>query len=217
MWDKVQGALPNDSFAQEIGGYASALGKDLVTHVGIPIVGMSRNSYHQIADSLSDDFSIPKLWFQDLLHVNGVEVLGASVATIAVALRWNKAQTEEFSKLVGSLGLSAVASANPALAVVSVAILSKAFIKARHQDNYLKIVDGLAKGGVGTGALLATSALIAGPVWVGMLTGLCVAGVVSRTTSNIYANDIRLFLEQAMRANLLSEQDPVDPPTSRSP
>ena len=102
----------------------------------MPLFSMSPESYGQVSNYLSNTFHIPKPWFQDLLHVNGVEVLGTSIATVALALRWNKADTAEFSRLVGSLGISAVVSANPALGVLALATLAKPFMQAREKSSF---------------------------------------------------------------------------------
>lgn len=204
MWDKVREASPDDSRLQEVLGFLTAYGKDLSSHVGMPLFGMSRESYQAVSSTLSDTFSIPKPWLQDLLHVNGVEVFGTSIGTIALALRWNKATTAEFSRLAGSLGISAIISANPLLGVVALATAAKAFNHTRKKGGYKEAVQGLAKGGFGTGIFLATSALIPGPVWVGLLTGLCVGAVVNRAASKVEISDISNFVKQTVQANLPS-------------
>ena len=163
---------------------------------------MSPESYGQVSTYLSNTFHIPKPWFQDMLHINGVEVLGTSIGTIALALRWNKADTAEFSRLVGSLGVSAVVSANPALAVLALATLAGSFMQAREKGEYLEVVNGLAKGGVGTGIFLATSVLIPGPVWVGILTGLCIGAVVNRATDNVGVSELSGFVGETIRTCL---------------
>ena len=202
MWEKVQEASPYDRHLQEFWGFLTAYGKDLSSSVGMPLLSMSPESYGQVSNYLSNTFHIPKPWFQDLLHVNGVEVLGTSVATIALALRWNKADTAEFSRLVGSLGVSAVVSANPALGVLALATLAKPFMQAREKGDYIDVVDGLAKGGIGTGIFLATSVLIPGPVWVGILAGLCVGVIVNRGTDNVRLSEVGGFVGYTIRKNL---------------
>jgi len=166
---------------------------------------MSPETYRHTSGFLRDSFGIPKSWFRDALHVNGAEVIGTTIATVAVALRWNRAETGEFSRIAGSLGLSSIVSANPALAVVSVVVLARAYMKARGKGDYMDIVDGLAKGGIGTGMFLGASAVVGGPVWIGMLSGLCVAMVANKAMSNVSVADVRSFLERTVRSHLLSE------------
>ena len=168
---------------------------------------MSQESYQAVSTTLSDTFNIPKPWLQDLLHVNAVEVVGTSIATIALALRWNKGTTEEFSRLVASLGISAIVSDNPLLGIVALVTAAKAFRSAsKDEGDYEGVVDGLAKGGFGTGVFLATSSLIAGPAWIGILSGLCVWAVVNRATSKASVSDISEFVNRTVRANLPSTE-----------
>ena len=64
-----------------------------------------------------------------------------------VVFSWNRADTENFAKLVGGMGLSAAISANPLLLVVTVVALARAFQKARQTGEYAEFADGLLKGG----------------------------------------------------------------------
>jgi hypothetical protein len=164
MWDKVRESSLDDSRLQEVLGFLTAYGKDLSSHVGMPLFGMNQESYRAISNTLNDTFDIPKPWLQDLFHVNSVEVLGTSIATISLALRWNKAATEEFSRLVGALSISSIVSANPLLGIFALATAAKAFRQSKENGDRDEAVDGLAKGGFGTGMFLATSALVPGPV-----------------------------------------------------
>jgi len=198
MWDKVKDALPDDHFLQEIVGYATALAKDLSSSVGIPLFDWSKSSYEQVANALNSTFYIPSSWFSDLLHVNANELIGTSIGTIAVALNWNKKQINDFSRIAGSLGISSIASANPALAVVALATLAKSFVDAKQKGSYSEFLDGLAKGGVGTGAFLATASAIGGPVWVGLLAGTCVGVVVHKTMRTVQISQIITFVEDSM-------------------
>lgn len=202
MWDKVRDASPNDTFLQEVMGYASALGKDISSPTGIPLFGMSKSSYDQLAGFLSTTFHIPKHWFADMLHVNAVELVGASVSTIAVALNWTKKDVEQFGSLAGSIGIPAIASANPALAVVALVVLSKSFVDAKKKDDFSAMLNGLARGGVGTGAFLASASIVGGPIWVGTLVGLCVGTVVHTTMKRVDVREISAFVEGSLRKTI---------------
>ncbi len=199
MWGKVREASPDDTFLQEAVGYTTALSKDLTTHVGIPLFTWSESSYNQVADALSTTFGISNSWFSDLLHVNATELIGTSIGIIAIALNWNNKQVKEFSSLAGSLGISSIASANPALAVVALVALSKSFVDAGQKGDYMEIVNGLTKGGVGTGVFLATSSVIGGPVWVGILTGMCVGVVVHKAMDTVDVFQITTFVDTSLR------------------
>lgn len=199
MWDKVREASSDDTFLQEVIGYATALGKDLSSYVGIPLFDLSKSSYDQVAGALNTTFHIPKSWFADLLHVNATELVGTTIGTIAIALNWNKKQVKEFASLAGSLGIVSIASANPALAVVTLPALAKSFADARQKGDYAEFVNGLAKGRVGTGAFLATASAVGGPVWIGILAGMCVGTIVHRTMHAVEVSEIATFMETSLR------------------
>jgi hypothetical protein len=203
-WDKVSEALPNDTFAQEVTGWAAGLWKDLLTPAGIPLVGWDKESYDYIAESLNSTLHIPKEWFFDLWNVNGSDIFGVSIATIAVTLNWKKRDTKQFSHLVGSLGISSVIAANPALGVLALASLAKAYADARKQGDYRSFLDGLAKGGVGTGVFLATAAAVGGPLPVGILAGMCTSIVVRQSLSKIEIPEITSFIGDATKRAMAS-------------
>ncbi len=199
MWDKVREASPDDTFLQEVTGYATALGKDLSSSVGIPLFDWSKSSYDQVATALNTNFNIPKPWFSDFLHVNTTELIGTSICTIALALNWNKKQVKEFASLAGRLGVFAIASANPALAVVALVTLAKSFVDARQKGDYTEFVNGLVKGGVGAGIFLATASAIGGPVWVGIVAGICIGLVVDRAMDTVDISQITTFVESSLK------------------
>ena len=198
-WEKVREAAPEDSLLQEVFGYLTALGKDLSSPVGLPLFAWNKPSYEQVAELFNAEFDVPKSWLADLVHVNATELIGSSIAAIAVALNWNKGQVKQFTSLASSLGISAIASANPALAVLALAALAKAFVDATQKGDYSEFVNGLAKGGVGTGIFLATSSAIGGPVWVGIIAGMCVGAAVNKSIETVEVSQVATFVEEAMK------------------
>jgi hypothetical protein len=197
MWDRVKDASPDDHFLQEVVGFSSAFGKDLSSTVGIPLANLTPENYDKYADTLESTLGIPREWVADSLHVNSNELLGGSIGAIAVALNWKKADVERFSKLAGSLGIASIASANPALAVVSLATLSKGYVEAGSSGGYTKFRDGLVKGGVGTGVFLGTAAVIGGPAWIGVLSGFALSSAVNNSMENYNVSDIADFLDKS--------------------
>lgn len=208
MWDKVHGISDKDGPLEEIIGYFNTLWKDLATPVGIPLSTWSPEKYQQVAGFLKETFDIPKDWFSDLLHVNEVELIGTTIGTIAVALNWNKKQVEQFAGIAGGLGIASIASANPALAVVGLVTLAKAFVDARQEGEYRKVVVGFSKRGVGTGAILATALAIPGPGWVGIVAGMCVGSVVRKTMSTVEVSQIASFMETSLRKAVAQIETP---------
>jgi len=154
MWEKVSGALQDDSFLQEVWGYFAALGKDLSSHAGIPLFGMSLKDYHTIADFLQRHFHLPREWLADMISVNAAELFGATVATLAALLNWKNSDTEKFCELAGSFGVSALFGANPILGVVATVMLAKALYQSSGEQKPPLILKAL-KGGAITAVFVA--------------------------------------------------------------
>ena len=88
------------------------------------------------------------------------------------------------------------------MAVVALVTLSKSFVDARQEGNYKEFIKGLAQGGVGTGAFLATAAAVGGPLWVGLLAGMCVGVVVHKYMDTVDINKINDFIEKSLRKTI---------------
>ncbi|MYA50846.1 MAG: hypothetical protein F4Y25_08975 [Chloroflexi bacterium] len=148
-------ASADDNIVQEAFGTVLGLLRDGTTSMGLPIVTWDEATFDRVAIALQSHLEIPKGWFYDLNTYDATELLGGTIGTVALFLHWNRADTEAFARLAGGLGLSSIAAANPALLVVTVVALAKAFHEARRTGDYEAFVDGQAKGLVGTGSTLA--------------------------------------------------------------
>ena len=176
-------ASPDDSIIQEAVGTVSAIFKDFVTVRGIPFFTWDKATFDSVAGMLESNLHIPKSWFYDLNTINATELLTASIGAFALILNWNNEDREAFAKTIGSTAIVSVIGANPILMVVTLAALAKSFTDARREGNYTEFVEGLAKGGVVTGAVIATASVVGGPVYVGLLAGIC-TGVVANKAMN---------------------------------
>jgi hypothetical protein len=202
-WKATHTALPDDSLFEETAGYLAALWHDLGTHVGLPLVTLDEATYDQTADFLTGAFHIPRPWFQDVLHVNGVELIATSIGAIAMAFQWKRRDLKRFSSLCGSFGISGVISANPALGLLAIAGITKSFVDARQQGgDYAEVVNGLTKGGVGTGLFLGTASIISGPAWVGILAGMCAGIAVHRTLDKVEPTQVSDFIISSVNRNV---------------
>ena len=81
-----------------------------------------------------------------------------------------------------------------ALGVVTLAALAKSFTDARREGNYTEFVEGLAKGGVVTGVVIASASLVGGPVYVGLLAGICTGVVANKVMNRVDGAAIRDFV-----------------------
>ena len=153
-----------------------------------------------MTDALQSHLHIPRDWFYDLNSFDATELLGSTVGVVAMALNWNRADTEGFAKLAGSMGVSSALAANPALLVVTVVALARAFQKARQTGDYAALVDGQVKGAIGTGSTLAAVSLVGvagGPAGVALLAGLTAGILANQATKKVSV----VQLSEAIAAN----------------
>ena len=174
-------ASPDDNIIQEALGTMQGLLRDVSTPSGLPLANWDQETFRQVSESLETNFHIPKAWFYDLNTYDVADLLGSAIGIVAVIFHWNRGDTEEFAKLVGGMGLSAVFSANPLLLIVTVVAMARAFHIARKSGEYAEFVDGQFKGVVGAGATIGAVSLVGiagGPWGVALIAGL-VAGILA--------------------------------------
>ena len=203
-WEAVRGASEDDNIAQEAWGFIQGLLRDGTTSKGLPFRNWDKATYDQVSGWLDTNFHIPKNWFNDLNSYDAAELLGGAIGVVALALNWERAETEQFARFVGSMGLASVISANPLLMIVTVVSLAKAFHKAHQTGEYAEFVDGQFRGAVGTGTTLAAVSLIGvavGHVGVALLAGLVTGVLVNKATKHVSVTQVGQFLaEQAYAA-----------------
>ncbi len=208
-------ASPDDNIIQEALGTVLGLLRDGTTSMGLPVVTWDEATFDRVATALQAHLEIPKGWFYDLNTYDATELLGGTIGTVALFLHWNRADTEAFARLAGGLGLSSVAAANPALLVVTVVALAKAFHEARRTGDYEAFIDGQAKGLVGTGSTLAAVSLVGvagGPAGVALLAGLTAGVLANRATKNVSITQVSTVV--AKNAQVAARQ--VKEATARS-
>ena len=199
----VRDASPDDTIVEEALGYLQAMFRDMTTPKGLPLATWDKASYDQVAEFLKSTFGIPKEWFYDLNSYDAGELLGGVIGVVSTALFWNRADTETFSRLVGSMGLSAVRGASPLLLVVAVVALAKAFHKAHQAGDYTGVADGALKGALGTGATLAATlqvAALGGPAGLALLAGVCAGILAHQASKNVKVAQIGKFMAKRAKA-----------------
>ena len=184
----VRNASPDDTVVQEAMGLLEGLFKDMTTAKGLPLANWDKTTYDHVSGFLSEHLGISKKWFYDLNSYDATELIGSSIGVIAVALNWNKASTEQFASLVGGMGLSALRSANPLLIVVTIVALARSFHKAHESGEYIEMIDGGIKGGIGSGATLAAVSVVGvlgGPAGLGLLVGITAGAMMHWATKDL--------------------------------
>lgn len=143
-----------------------------------------QDTFNGLADNL-DRVGISRAWLKDMVSCDAVELIGVSLGVLAIALNWNSEDVEQFAQMVGSMGLAAVVGANPLLLIVTVVALGRAFHTARKTGDYKEFTDGLARGGICTGAVLLVTSIVSGPAVVVLLTGICVGIVAQQAAQRV--------------------------------
>ena len=217
-WSAARGALPDDTIIQEARGTIQGLLRDVSTPRGLPIATWDKETFDQVAGALESRFHIPQDWFRDLNTFDVPDLIGSTVGTVSLIFQWNSADTEAFTRLVGSMGLSATVGANPLLLIVSVVALGRAFHKAHLTGEYAALTDGLFKGGLSSGAALAAVSLVGvagGPASVGLVASLVAGVLTQKATQNVSVVEIgQVVAEQAVAAaaeakGMIAQQVPV--------
>ena len=219
-FNAARGASPDDSIMQEAMGALQGLLRDVSTVKGLPLANWDKGTFDQVAGVLESKFHIPATWFYDLNTYDAAELLGSTVAAVALAFNWNRANTETFARLVGSMGVSAAVSANPLLLILTVVALARAFQKAHQTGEYAEFVDGQFKGGIGAGATLTALSLVGvagGPAGMALLVGLTTGVLVNMATKNVSVVQIsQVIVEQSTNAaieakRMVAQQMPDTP------
>lgn len=174
-WSAARGALEDDTFWQELQGWSGAYLSDLSSVVGMPVTSLSAQSLNTL-ESIVGVFGMNQRELVDFLSVNAVETAATFIPIIGALLNWSEPERAEFAKMIGATGLAAVISANPLLLLVALVCLARAYHHNRHSgDSMASVAKSVASGGALSGLVLATSAAITGPVWVGMVASIVVA------------------------------------------
>ena len=217
-WSAARGALPDDTIIQEASGTIQGLLRDVSTPRGLPIATWDKETFDQVAGALESRFHIPQDWFRDLNTYDVPDLIGSTVGTVSLIFNWNSADTEAFTRLVGSMGLSATVGANPLLLIVSVVALGRAFHKAHLTGEYAALTDGLFKGGLSSGATLVAVGIVGfagGPASVGLVASLVAGVLTQKAAQNVSVVEIsQVVAGQAVAAaaeakGMIAQQVPV--------
>lgn len=184
-FEASRGASADDSIIEEARGAILGLLRDGTTPKGIPLATWDKETYERVAEFLNENFRIPKEWFYDLNSIDASELLGTTIGSIGLVFNWNRAETETFGKMVGSMGLAGAYSANPILLIVAVVALARAFHKAHRSGEYRELADGTLMGGFRAGATIAVVGTVGGPIVLSLLVGIVTGVVINKLTGKV--------------------------------
>jgi len=174
-----------NGITEDMTGYVHALWKDLVTPMGLPVFTVDQVAFNEFSAKLSDGFGISPVWLKDAISVTATELLGSVTAVLALSLNWSINDRHKFAGLVGSYGVSTLASANPLLAVVTLVCLARAFQQAKIAEDRGRVISSAVRGGIGSCVILAAMTALSGPAWIGLMVGICCSVLARRAYNQV--------------------------------
>lgn len=193
-WQKISEAGLGDTMSERVAGYSQALTKDFVTTMGLPFATIDKVSFDHMVEVWSAIPGVDREYLYRFFTLNAADVVGTSLSSVGVILAIRGDNFQRLSEIVGSLGVSAIANANPMLALVSIASAGYAFS-----------IDQLSYGTLGVGASSAVLSILLGsvlslPILVELVA---VSSIVSVVKSNILENEeLREYVVDQMAASV---------------
>lgn len=133
-WTRVKEASPNDSMQQEVIEYVTALWKDVTTKMGLPISTLDKTNYDNFAIWVTNNVPfIDKTYLYDLLSFDVFEVIGSGIGAVAFIFALNKKDQKKLAEILGSMGVTTIASANPIMAIIIVFLAGYAYFIKKHK------------------------------------------------------------------------------------
>jgi len=152
-WNKVRDATDDDSFAQEVIGYASAIWKDVITPMGLPFATLDKQTFDVWATKVTELIpGMNKDYLYDLLSFDAMEIFSSSLGAVGVLFCLKKNDQEKLSEILGAMGIQSIISANPIMGIFTIAVVAYAyFVKKTNLDT---------KATMKAGAIAAVSATL---------------------------------------------------------
>ena len=217
MWKIVRDTKLDDTRKEELIAFMETFLKDFNTYAGLPLVTISKDSFDKVAGNLSSTFYIPKSWFADIQTLNGAELIGSSIGVLALIYNWNTKDREKFAELMSSLTIAGAFSGNPLVLLVSIIFMGRHYNKQKKQKLFTKeTITGIKKGTLTSIVFIATSAIIGGAAWIGLILGLILAVIARKhhksiNISNIYKwfkNQItKIFKKEKLELKLIGNNN----------
>lgn len=196
-WAAVRDALPDDTLVDEFLGVIGALGSDMASVTGLPFFTLSPETLSDVQGFIAG-IGIPQEWLADILQFNAVELLASAVPMLATLMCWNGAESERFARLVGSTGISAIVSLNPVMGLIALVMLARSFTQSHGMMKDGEWQTRVAEGAAMSGIVFASSTLIGGPVWIGLIVGMLLAALLRRHGGDVSGEEVGHVVERVL-------------------
>jgi len=175
----VKDVSQTDSKLKEIAETTEHLLRDLCSKSGInPFFQIKHEHYQVFSNWFSDTFHVSKDWIADALTLSSGEILEACFSVVPLVMVLKKTDSTRFGEIAGMLGVQMVIKANPLLGIIAFVALARAYKIAKSKEDKAKTRTGLLRGTGLSTVYFGMSALIGGPAWIGIITGLVLAQIV---------------------------------------
>lgn len=199
-FQKASEAFPDDSVFTEMIQAMEHLGRDLFSVSGInPFVQMTPEQLAAFKEVLANKLHISKSWVNDLLLVNGIELLIAGISSIYLIFRWKQADRDEFLDYAGSMGAASIYAANPLLGLIFLIALARNFHLNKYHKPIRKLIfnKSFYKGAASTTVFFSVSALVGGPVSIGIILAI-ISTLYTRKLFNMNSEEIKTRLSDML-------------------
>jgi hypothetical protein len=153
--------------------WAQSYFTDLSSSAGMPIFGKLTDEIYTFLRAMNIDEANAR----DFVTVNGQEaleaIMGGAIAAVALAFAWKKEDKEAFSKAIGCIVCSGALTMNPASIIVAVIALAFGY-------NKLVCKETVARSAITSGVGLFVSAVIPGPILLGLIPAIIASVYVSK-------------------------------------
>ena len=144
MWKAVEGTYENDTFAQEVIAYVSAIIKDVSTTKGLPFLTRNKDNYDIEKEWVADNIpGASKDWYFDLQNGDVFEVLTASIGIFAAFFHLNRGDKEKLSEILGSMGIISIITANPLMGMAVVGVTTYSYVKKKQELSKKEALKGV--------------------------------------------------------------------------
>ena len=156
------------SSVQTFEEWAKSYFTDLSSSAGMPMFGKLSDNIYTFLRSLGVDEANAR----DFVTLNGQEalesVISGGIASVAIIFAWRKEDKETFSRAVGAILCSGTLTMNPASVIVAIIALGFGY-------NKLVCKEAIARSTITSMVGLSVSALIPGPVLLGVVPAMIAA------------------------------------------
>jgi hypothetical protein len=192
-WERVKNASETDSFSQEVMEYTTALWKDMTTNMGLPVATWDKVNYDAMANWVTHNIPlIEKQYVYDLLSFDVFEIIGSSLGAVAFLFALNKKDQKKLAEIIGSMGVTTIASANPIMAIVIIFLAGYAYFVKKHKFETGSLIKGAG--------IASTSVVIFAFLGLPLLVELGIVIVVTMLVRKhiVDNNELHMIIKQRM-------------------